>query len=305
MSQLMRSTATYRVVDGHEILVDIHRPEGRAACPVLVYLHGGALIGGSRELKPDNLPFRRLLEIAARQGCAVAAFDYRLAPETKLPAVVSDIEAAFAWLVGAGARDFGLDPTRMMAAGDSAGGYLALLSGYRVSPRPLALISFYGYGTLTSDWYVLPNPYPAYRRPMIAEADIAAFRNGSVVSDADRRSSSREEAWAYYLWCRQTGAWPREVSGFREAELCDALAPFEPAGNVAGDYPPVLLIHGAMDTDVPLWESENMARVLSAQGVPHILQVIGNAEHGLAGAVPSDIERAFAVAEAFIVRHLA
>jgi len=69
------------------------------------------------------------------------ALDYRLAPETKLPDIISDIETAFTWLGGEGAKRFHLDPDRMIVYGGSAGGYLTLVTGYRVKPKPKALVA--------------------------------------------------------------------------------------------------------------------------------------------------------------------
>ena len=74
----------------------------------------------------------------------MVSIDYRLAPETKLPEIVSDVEAAFHWVGREGARQFHLDIDRIMVFGGSAGGYLTLLTGYRVSPKLKALVSLYG-----------------------------------------------------------------------------------------------------------------------------------------------------------------
>lgn len=59
----------------------------------------------------------------------------------------------------AGATEFSLDPDRLAVVGHSAGGYLTLTAGYRISAAPKALISFYGYGNLVGDWYSQPDPF--------------------------------------------------------------------------------------------------------------------------------------------------
>ena len=301
---LEKTTVTYRVVEGHPILADVLRPGSDAIRPVIVYLHGGALIGGERDLKPEYRPTREIVSLAKARGYALVSFDYRLAPETKLPAIVSDVEAAFAWLGGAGVRQFHLDPAHMVVVGDSAGGYLALLSGYRVSPKPKAIISLFGYGSLDADWYNKPNPYPAYTKKKFSEADIKPFLNGAVVSDARLRKSTYDDAYAYYLYVRQNGLWTREVSGFDAASLASRIAPYEPVRNVDRDYPPTLLVHGTMDTDVPHEESVKMAQQFEDHGVPYIFKSVSTAEHGLVGGNPAETDQAYKTMDQFIIRYL-
>src|SRR6516164_2268961 len=90
-----KTTAAYREIDGHKILADVYRPQDAKVRPVIVWIHGGALITGNRDLeKPEDI----ILAFAKARGCAVVSIDYRLAPETKLPDIISDIEEAFRWL---------------------------------------------------------------------------------------------------------------------------------------------------------------------------------------------------------------
>ena len=73
--------------------IRLHRPAGRRALPALVYLHGGGWTSGSA-VESDELC--RALAHEAR--CAVAAVDYRLAPQHPFPAALDDCLAATAWL---------------------------------------------------------------------------------------------------------------------------------------------------------------------------------------------------------------
>src|SRR5215471_10938730 len=123
-----KTTVAYREIDGHKILADVYRPQDAKVRPVIVWIHGGALITGNRDLeKPEDItrlllafakaggalimddrdlekPEDILLAFAKAEGCAVVSIDYRLAPETKLPDIISDIEEAFRWLAGDGAK---------------------------------------------------------------------------------------------------------------------------------------------------------------------------------------------------------
>jgi acetyl esterase/lipase len=295
-SKFVKTTVAYREVDGHKVLADVYRPDDREVRPVIVWIHGGALIMGHRESVMDQIR-----TLAEQQGFALVSLDYRLAPETKLPDIISDIETAFQWIAQAGAKQYRLDPQRIVVCGGSAGGYLTLVTGYRVQPQPVALVAFWGYGDLTGDWYSQPSPHPRHNPRVITREEALAQTDGTVISDARRR---RGNGALLYLYYRQHGAWPAEVSGFDPITEADKFAPFEPIRNVTGDYPPTFLIHGTRDTDVPFDQSRMMAHQLAQHGVPHVLSAIEDGEHGLAGGNPRQIKEGYKAMREFIVRHL-
>lgn len=102
------STHVFKTVDQHEILLDVFRPTGDEVRPAIMWIHGGALILGTREWL---LPWQREMYIDA--GFVVVTIDYRLAPETKLPDILSDIDGAYAWLRTEGPKRFRIDPDRI------------------------------------------------------------------------------------------------------------------------------------------------------------------------------------------------
>lgn len=123
------------------IPVRLYRPTAEAGLSVLVYLHGGGLVMGS------NRSFEPLArELAQASGAAVAAVDYRLAPESPPPAQFDDAYAATEW-VSAQADDLNLDASRLAVVGDSAGGSLAaavaLAARDHAGPRICAQVLLY------------------------------------------------------------------------------------------------------------------------------------------------------------------
>lgn len=293
---LVKKTVAYRSIDGHDILADVYRFDDEIVRPVIVWIHGGALIMGHREWIPS--PIR---ELAGQKGYALVSIDYRLAPETKLPAIIDDIEAAFRWLAKDGARQFHFDPSRIVVSGGSAGGYLTLVTGYRVHPQPKALVAFWGYGDLVGDWYSKPSPHARHNASKVSREDSLQQTDGTVISDSRHRKGS---GGLIYLYCRQNGTWPKEVTGFDPTTEADMIAAFEPVRNVTRDYSPTLLIHGTADTDVPFEQSTMMAEQLRKHGVPHILKPIENGEHGLGGGDPREINAAYEAMREFIVQYL-
>jgi acetyl esterase len=101
-------------LDADGVPCRLFRPEG--ASGVIVFLHGGGFVFG--DLDSHDAQSRR---VANRTGMAVLAVDYRRPPEHRFPAGVDDVDAAVAWLT-LNASSAGLDLTRMVALGDSAGG---------------------------------------------------------------------------------------------------------------------------------------------------------------------------------------
>jgi acetyl esterase len=112
-----------RTIDGPggRLRVRHYRPAGTVArlLPVILFFHGGGFVIGSLEGYDQLCRF-----FAARTGCAVVAVDYRLAPEHKFPAAIEDGAAAFRWLAAHG-PEHGVDPARIVLAGDSAGATIA------------------------------------------------------------------------------------------------------------------------------------------------------------------------------------
>ena len=100
------------------IPIRLYRPETPRP-PLFVFLHGGGWrLGG---LESHGAPARAICNLS---GWAVAAVDYRLAPEHRFPAALDDTLAAARWLRDS-AAELGLDGSRLAIGGDSAGGNLA------------------------------------------------------------------------------------------------------------------------------------------------------------------------------------
>ena len=268
---------------------------GRALCGFTEAL----LIVGSRGIPHDPCfapCFSKLLEL----GYVIVSIDYRLAPETKLPGIIEDVQDACAGLRKEGDMKFGMDPDRIAVTGGSAGGYLTLMTGFCLNPRPRALVSYWGYGDITTPWLSQPNEFYRRMQPLVSKQAAYQWVGASAVSeDHDNRRSP------LYLYCRQNGIWPKEVSGHDPRAEPKWFDRYCPVRNVTAEYPPTLLIHGTKDTDVPYSESANMAAKLAEAGVTHDLITVAGAGHGLGGAKPEDLDRVNKRALEFIQAHTA
>jgi acetyl esterase/lipase len=292
--RLEAQTFIYKVADGCEIKADVFGADAAALKPAIVWIHGGGLIFGSRR----NSPRPGLLAALLSAGTVVVSIDYRLAPETKLPEIYGDVRDAWHWVYDQG-QALGIDTDRMAMAGGSAGGYLSLISGYALQPRPRALASLFGFSDITLDWEAKPSAH--YRQFPLVTAEAAWAAVGKVPMSEPTADRDRSE---FYVHCRQHGRWLEHVAGRdpeREPRWFDMYCPVR---NVTPAFPPTLLIHGTDDTDVPAQESKNMVAALARAGVPHALLLLRGTGHGFAGATPEQVAAAERHVADFLVKPL-
>jgi acetyl esterase/lipase len=110
-----------RLVPGPEsspdvrVLVYTPADKGDVILPAMLHIHGGGFVSGSADMSDPNSR-----SYAVEMNCVVVSVDYRLAPENPFPGPVEDCYAALLW-VQSTAQELGIDPTRIMIAGESAG----------------------------------------------------------------------------------------------------------------------------------------------------------------------------------------
>jgi acetyl esterase/lipase len=226
------------------LLLDLYLPEPAAApLPVVVWVHGGAWRGGSK----DQTPALPLL----RHGYAVASISYRLSQEARFPAQIHDCKAAIRWL-RAHAREYRLDPDRFGVWGSSAGGHLVALLGTSggvkvggnagVSSRVQAVCDWFG----PTDFLQMQGHAPA----------------GSPLNhDAPDSPESL-------------------LIGGPIQENRAKVARANPITYVTRDDPPFLIMHGDRDNLVPLHQSELLHQALQKARVPVTLVRLEGAGHG-------------------------
>lgn len=104
-------------------------PEPGKPMGAVIYLHGGGFFAGG--LDETDLIVR---QIALEADVTVFNVEYHLSPEAKFPAAVNDAYAALEWVVAQASR-FGVDPARVVLAGDSAGGNLVIVTALQARDR--------------------------------------------------------------------------------------------------------------------------------------------------------------------------
>jgi len=239
-----------------DVRILLYRPEGLPVnAPVVLQIHGGGFLFGTAELGDA-----RNRATARAVGCAIAAVDYRLAPEVCYPGGLEDCYAALVWLAD-NATALGLDPARIAVRGESAGGNLAaalaLMARERAGPKPCFQLLVYPMlddRTCTS----APHPYA-----------------GEFIWD----QASNRFGWESWL-----GALPGDPG-------VPALAAPGRAKDFSG-LPATLIATAALDMFVE--ENLDYARRLIRAGVPTELYVVAGAFHGFDAMAPeADVSRRF------------
>jgi len=220
--------------------------------PVVVFLHGGGWRLGSRHSAGPAYAASSPFEHVAQAGVAVASIDYRLSGEAVWPAQLHDAKAAVRWLRSR-SGELGIDPARIAAWGESAGGHLAALLGLTAGTAGTALEGEVGVTGPSSAVSAVVSWY--------GPSDVAAVAADTGADPLD--PGSRE---ALLL-----GAPPQRVP-----ELASQASPIS---HVSADAPPFLLLHGSADRLVPCVQSRRMHAALQAAGVEAELDVLEGADH--------------------------
>ena len=259
-----KDTRIYKKVGNCLIAADIYYHGANS--PVIIYIHGGALIFGTRNWFPAEQ-----IEFYLKNGFSVVNIDYRLAPETPFNEIIEDIRDAIVWVKTQTIEWYGFDVNNIAVIGSSAGGYLSLLTG-TMDTKPKAIVSFYGYGDILGDWYKYPSEFYC-KRPFVDREIAIKSLSDKEITDGD---------WArfdFYLYCRQQGKWIEEVTKLDRVNDLQKIYKYNPINNITKFFPPTLLLHGNKDTDVPIEQSILINCKLIEKDIYSKLIVIEGADH--------------------------
>ncbi len=238
----------YGEVRGQKLLLDIYRldvnrpTETKGYRPAVLYIHGGGWSGG------DKHAYKGLARLLAKAGYVCFWANYRLVTKdgNKYPAQIDDAQRAVRWIRANGAKYF-VDPKRIGAIGDSAGGHLVALLGTRETRNnsDARLSSYSSKVTCVVDLYG-PSDFTQ-------GANLVSPLAASIVIN---------------------------FMGKKPEEAPDLYKDASPVSWVSSSDAPFLIFHGTEDTLVPMDQSQRLYDALKKAGVEADLVKMENDGHG-------------------------
>jgi acetyl esterase/lipase len=233
--------------------LDIYFPEKAAEKPqpLLVWIHGGAWVAGSK----SEMPYMGQLN----RGYIVASIEYRFSQKAVFPAQIQDCQAAIRWLRG-NAKKYNIDPDHIGVGGGSAGGHLAALVGTSGGKKAFEAIG----------------EYKDQSDRVQCVHDVFGPTDFFTVVKQAEEDKKVKNAFPF----NKGDPYSKLIGGAKlgeDKEKCDAVSP---AHYVSKDNPPFLILHGDVDNLVPYAQSVELAELLTKANVPVTLQKFPGSGHG-------------------------
>jgi acetyl esterase/lipase len=261
----------FRRVPSRMLMARVYQPQGPGPFPTLLVLHGGAWHD------KDRFANQPMCRAAAKSGVLVVAIDMRNSPEAPYPGSVQDAHYGIRWLK-AKARDWKGDPENLGVLGSSSGGHVAELIAMRPrDPRYAAI--------------------PLAEAPN-TDATIAYVATRSPISDCHAR----------YEHMVKTNRPEMVMKSKKYFDPWESIFEANPAlilqRGEKVTLPPLLIMQGELDTNVPWQIQEKFAQAYRAAGGECELEIFKGCEHQWIAEPGPQTDRAHEVLKAFIAKQL-
>ncbi|KAI0850818.1 alpha/beta-hydrolase [Daldinia vernicosa] len=299
-TRIQKSTSVYKVAGSLSLTIDVHAPEGYNpdSGTALIHFHGGYLVIGEKTTFPPHW----LINACHRRGWAYATPSYRLMPETNGLDILQDAVDATNWI-----RDHFARSDRLIVAGSSAGGYLALATAaHPQSPPVTALLPIYGMLDPAGPRYVKPgqpltSPVDNLEsvvehiysvRAKAAEIDGYAFPQDRATDERYTWIKALHEAALYPDILTDVRGLAQKINERGVDAIPDEFRQLFPASfGLRREFPPTVLLHGDADVAVDVELSRGVAKALEGLGVKVLLEIVKGQGHGFdVMETPADID---------------
>ena len=211
-------------------------------------IHGGGWTGG------DHYRFSKMGFLLAKKGYVVVTPTYRMIQDAPFPACLHDVKNSIRWL-RANSKKYNVDPDRIGAYGNSAGGTLALTAAI----------------TARKDGLEGDGPYLDH------SSALQAVVCSGVVGNMRHPDHSKRAATVYRNLAKGSN---RNLS---DAEIDKVMRQASPSTYVRKDVPPIILVHGAKDTVVFVQSTDEFVKAMKAAGADITYLRFKDGSHGVMG----------------------
>jgi acetyl esterase/lipase len=232
----MQKNVVYKQVDDWKGTLDLYLPADTSKpVPLIIDVHGGGWWHGVKESHYD-------FDVFFKQNWAVANVEYRLAGQSRAPSALEDVRCALIFLIKNAAR-LHINPDKIVIMGNSAGGHLALMTGF------------------------LGNNH-------LFDKDCETIENIKVMAIIDKYGGvdlRDPEKWltkSLKIWVKS------------KINNTDFLSSLSPITYVNASCPPVIIIHGDADPTISYTQSETLNDKLEEAGVKHDFITVPGGGHG-------------------------
>ena len=251
----IRGGLLFDTADGVDLKIDVAIPPGPGPFPAVLCIHGGAWAIGDRHMWAlgDRSGRTSLIRDLALRGYVAATADYRLAPKHPFPAQVEDVKTAVRYL-RAHAAEFHLDPLHVAALGESSGGHLSLMLAFTT---------------------------PA---------------DGLEGTHGDLTQSTAVQAVVNFYGPSDFTTWSEAATPMQLQLLTNFLGTTDPTSPLVrraspltylrAGAPPVMTVHGSLDSIVPVSQSVRLHEALRVAGVRERLVLFPGCDHVMFGKDP-------------------
>lgn len=260
----VRVHVPYREVDGRTLVLDLITPQEVGSLPLVVYVPGSAWH------KQDIEKYLGRLVLVARMGYVVALVEYRESDIAPFPAQAMDVKYAIQYLEE-NAEELGIAPGRIVVWGDSSGAHTALMSVFTRGVEGFTAPDLAEYPVAgVIDYYGPVDLYEMRNEPSAVNHTGPNCPEGCLLGHADATPENSR--------------------------------PADPREYIGPDTPPVLILHGDKDRQVPFGQSCLLNDALLEAGRSVELYRVHGADHGCA---PFWSPEALGIVEGFLRRCLA
>ncbi len=285
---IIKGKLDYNIEYKEGLFLDVYQPTTVVyeKTPVVIYVHGGAWIGGSK-MTVNNNRFNKAFNTLREQGYAIVSPDYTVADEFKspFPACITDVEDAIAW-IKLNAETYNFDLDNLGIFGESAGGHIAMM------------IAFPDTAYYALDYQDTPFNYVI---DVYGPTDLEGIYKSELADSLDKIVQELPAPIASNL-----NIAPRIFGFDPKTDTIRAqgvMRTYSPIHFLGRKIPPVLIIHGNEDQVVPLNQSLLLKKHLDSLNIPSEMHILDKVNHGFIGANEAQMAEVQTWISDFILSH--